>query len=92
MLIEITEAVIWDDEKPFYQQSQEAQALINEAMQSPVIKRTYEGCLEGKRRATLRTYQLNDTLTLDVIPVYNTLPNEPEFMGIGDLTYIINQI
>lgn len=92
MLIELTEGVFWDDEKLFYQQSLEAQAFTNEAMQLPPIKRTYETCLEDKRRATLRRYQLTETLTIDVIPVYNSAPMERDFMGMADITYHINEV
>lgn len=91
MLIEITEGVFWDDEKPLYQQTSEAQELVNVAMQAPAIKRTYETCLEDKRRVTLRRYQLTETLTIDVIPAYNSTPMERDFMGISDFTYLINE-
>lgn len=91
MLIEITTETFWDDEKPFYQQSIEAQSLVNEAMQKPAIKQTYETCLGDKRRITLRRYQLTETLILDVIPFYNTPPTEREFMGKSDFNYLIQE-
>jgi hypothetical protein len=91
MITVIKDGVIWDDEKPMYQQSPDAQALIAQAMDAPAIKRTYETCLEDKRRTTLRRYQLTDSLTLDVIPVYNTGPMEREFMGMSDFKYLIQE-
>lgn len=91
MLIEIATQNFWDDEKPFYQQSEEAQKLVNEAVQTPALRSTYETCLESERRVTLREYQSTQTHLLQVIPVYNTGPMEREFMGMSDFIYLITE-
>lgn len=91
MLIEIATQTFWDNEKPLYQQSEYVQLIIEQAMQTPALRRTYETCLEGKRRITLREYQLTETYLLQVIPVYNTGPMEREFMGMSDFIYLITE-
>ena len=92
MLLEIQPGVFWDTEKIFNLQTPEAQIAVTEVQSTPAIRREYETCLQGKRRATLKQYQLTTTLTLTVQPVYNTSPNSNEFMGVDDFIFTVNKI
>jgi hypothetical protein len=89
MLIEILEGVFWDDEKLLWQQTPESQQLINEALLTTVLSRTYEVCMDNRRRTTTRTYQLTNELLLLVEVIYNSPAMSKDFMGVNDFKYII---
>jgi hypothetical protein len=89
MLTELSEGIFWDNEKLLWQQTSDAQQLINEALLTPVLSRTYEVCIDNKRRTTTRTYRLTDVLVLLVQIIYNSPAMSKDFMGVNDFKYII---
>jgi hypothetical protein len=89
MLTELSEGVFWDDEKLLWQQTREAQQLINDALLTPVLSRTYEVCIDNRRRTTTKTYQLTDEFVLLVEVIYNSPAMSKDFMGVNNFKYII---
>jgi len=89
MITEIIKGVLWDDTKPLNQQQKEAQQLIEDATEGPVLRHESETCLANQSRLIQSEYQLTEKLLLQASFIYNSDPLERDFMGLNNIYYTI---